>query len=162
MMARQDVLMPPLEQLAAVLAASAPGRERDWAGAVEAALGGVVEALRRHVADTDGAGGMFSTVDLTRPTLVRQVGALRLEHSEFLQQGTALRQDVKNAARAFEPPTPAMAPGSLPGPATVDAIPDFGALRGRVEKFAAGLKHHRDDEAGLVLESVTTDIGVGD
>jgi hypothetical protein len=41
-------------------------------------------------------------------------------------------------------------------------VPDFGALRQQLEEFAAALKHHRDEEAGLVIESVTTDIGVGD
>jgi len=162
MIARQDVLLPPVERLEAALSAPAPGRERDWAGAVAAALGGVVEALRRHVSDTDAAGGMFSMVDLTRPTLVRQVGALRQEHMAFLEQGSALRQEVKSAARAFEPPAPAGGTGSLPAPAAAETIPDFGALRERLGQFAAGLKHHRDDETGLVLESVTTDIGVGD
>jgi hypothetical protein len=159
---RQDVLLAPAEQLETALAARAPGRERDWAGQVDAILGGVVEALRRHVADTDAAGGMFTTVDLTRPTLVRQVSTLRREHTALLERAGALRQEVRNAATAFDPLAPAGGAGRLPAPAARGAVPDFGSLRWRLGQFAAALKHHRDEEAGLLLESVTTDIGVGD
>jgi hypothetical protein len=159
---RQDLLLAPLEQLETALSAHAPGRERDWAGEVDAVLGGVEEALRRHVADTDAPGGMFTKVDLTRPTLVRQVGTLRQEHTSFLEQAGALRQEVREAAKAFEPHAPDGGTGRLPAPPAVGAVPDFGSLRKRLGDFAAALKHHRDEEAGLVIESVATDIGVGD
>ena len=72
MIPRQDVLLPPVERLQTALASPAPGRERDWAGEVDAVLGGVEEALRRHVTDTDAPEGMFTKVDLTRPALVRK------------------------------------------------------------------------------------------
>jgi hypothetical protein len=162
MSARQDVLLVPVEQLETALAAHAPGRERDWARRVDAVLGGVVAALRRHVADTDDAGGMFTEVDLTRPTLVRQVSTLRREHTSFLKRAGALRQEVRSAAKAFALRPVADGSGALPAPAARGTVPDFGSLRQRLGKFAAALKHHRDQEAGLVLESVTTDIGVGD
>jgi hypothetical protein len=161
MNARQDTLLPPVERLETALSALAPGREHDWAGEVDAVLGGVEEALRRHVADTDSAGGMFAKVDLTRPTLVRQVSALRQEHTSFLEQAEALRQEVRSAGRAFDAQAPAGA-GRLPPPTAPGTVPDFGSLRKRLGDFAAALKHHRDAEAGLVIESVTTDIGVGD
>lgn len=161
MITRQDVLLPPVERLETALSAHAPGRERDWAAEVDAVLGGVQEALRRHVADTDAAGGMFSKVDLTRPTLARQVGTLRQEHTAFLEQAGALQQEVRSAAKAFERPDVAPEQGSLPA-AAPDTVPDFGSLRKRLGEFAAALKHHRDEEAGLVIESVATDIGVGD
>jgi hypothetical protein len=159
---RQEVLLPPLEELEGALSAEAPGRESDWAREVDAALGRVIDALRRHVAETDAAGGMFSTVDLTRPTLVRQVGTLRQQHTTFLEQAGALRQEVRRAAEAFERPPATEGAGSLPAPAAPRPVPDFGALRQRLTAFAAALKQHRDAEAGLVLESVTTDIGAGD
>src|SRR5689334_12311301 len=154
---RQDVLLPPVERLQTALSAPAPGRERDWAGEVDAMLGGVEEALRRHVADTDAPGGMFAKVDLTRPSLVRQVGELRQEHASFLEQADALRREVRGAAQVFEPSAPDGGSGRLPAPAPVNTVPDFGSLRKRLEDFAAALKHHRDAEAGLVIESVTTD-----
>jgi hypothetical protein len=163
MMTRQDVLLPPLEQLESALAARAPGRERDWAGQVDAVLGGVQEALRRHVADAEAPNaGMFAEVDLTRPTLVRQVGTLRQEHTSFLERAKALRQELRSAAKVFDPHPPAGEPGTLPRAAEPEAVPDFGSLRKQLEDFAAALKRHRADEAGLVLESVTTDLGAGD
>src|SRR5262249_31552384 len=131
-------------------------------GQVDAVLGGVVKALRRHVAETDCAGGMFTEVDLTRPTLVRQVSTMRREHASFLERAGALRREVRGAAAAFEPQAPGGGAGALPPPAARGTVPDFGSLRRRLGEFAAALKHHRDAEAGLVLESVTTDIGVGD
>jgi hypothetical protein len=159
---RQDALVAPIEQLESALRAPAPGREHDWAHEVEGILGRVEEALRRHVADTDAAGGMFTEVDLTRPTLVRQVSALRQEHTSFLERTGELRRDVSSAAQAFQPHAPDGGADRLPAPAAPAGVPDFGALRQQLEKFAAALKHHRDEEAGLVIESVATDIGVGD
>jgi hypothetical protein len=157
---RPDLFLAPVERLETALASQAPGRERDWAGAVDAALGGVEEALRRHVVDTDSAGGMFTKVDLTRPTLVRKVSTLRQEHTSFLQRAGELRYEVKHAAQAFNPD--ARVGGSLPAAAGSGTVPDFGSLRKRLGDFAAALKHHRDEEMGLVIESVATDIGVGD
>ena len=159
---RQDVLVAPVERLETALAAHSPGRERDWAGVMDAILGGVEEALRRHVADTDAAGGMFTKVDLTRPTLVRKVSNLRQEHTSFLERAEALRQEVRSAAKAFDPQAPDGGSGRLPAPAGSGAVPDFGSLRQQLKEFADALKHHRDEEAGLVIESVATDIGVGD
>src|SRR5262249_54373308 len=96
MKARQDLLLPPLEQLESALSARAPGRERDWANEMDGLLGGIQEALRRHVAEADAPGaGMFARVDLTRPSLVRQVGTLRQEHTSFLEQAEALRQELR-------------------------------------------------------------------
>ncbi len=158
---RQDVLIVPIEQLEVALGAHAPGREHDWARDVDGILGRVEEALRRHVADTDSAGGMWTKVDMTRPTLVRQVSALRQEHTSFLERTGALRQEVRSAAMAFAPQVPQGGTDRLPT-APPDTVPDFGSLRQQLEEFAAALKHHRDEEAGLVIESVTTDIGVGD
>jgi len=158
---RQDVLLAPIEQLEVALRVHAPGREHDWARDVDGILGRVEESLRRHVMETDGSGGMWTKVDMTRPTLVRQVGALLEEHTSFLERTSTLRQEVRSAATAFAPRTPTGVTDRLPA-ATPGTVPDFGSLRQQLEEFAAALKHHRDEEAGLVIESVTTDIGVGD
>jgi hypothetical protein len=39
---------------------------------------------------------------------------------------------------------------------------DFGSIRQQVEQFVAGLQTNRHAETQLVLESINTDIGVGD
>ncbi len=159
---RQDILVAPVEQLESALATAAPGREHDWAREVEGILGRIEEALRRHVTDTDAAGGMFAKVDLTRPTLARQVSSLRQEHTSFLDRAVELRREVRSAAGAFGPQAPSGGAEPLPAPAALRSVPDFGALRQQLGQLAKALKQHRDAEAGLVIESVTTDIGVGD
>jgi hypothetical protein len=139
-----------------------PGRERDWAERVRGALAGIERALRHHVADAESPEGLFTGVDLTRPTLVRRVSELRREHGDFLKEVRALQNDMERAAQAFEPYAEvAGAPQALPRPA-VETVPDFGAIRQRVEQFLTALKEHREAEADLVFESVSTDIGVGD
>ncbi len=159
---RQDILVAPLEQLESALETPAPGREHDWAREVEGLLGRVEEALRRHVAETDAPDGMFTNVDLTRPTLVRQVSELRQEHACFLKETRDLRREVGSAAGAFGRQAPDGGAAPLPAPAAPVNVPDFGALRRQLGELAAALKRHRDAEAGLVIESVATDIGVGD
>jgi hypothetical protein len=78
------------------------------------------------------------SVDGTRQTLVRRAHELGQEHADLLAQAAALLREVRRA----------------------DA--DQEALRERLEDFAAQLRGLEQAEAGLVLESVTTDIGVGD
>jgi hypothetical protein len=77
-------------------------------------------------------------VDGTRETLVRRADQLGEDHYALLAQAAALRQELR-------------CPGA-----------DGEALRERLEDFAAALHRLEEKEAGLVLESVTTDIGVGD
>jgi hypothetical protein len=106
---------------------------------------------------------MYAQVDLTRPTLARQVSELRQEHKDFVQRARLLEKEVQNAAKLFERPAEARVSTSrLPEPAGVQAIPDFGILRQRAQEFIHALQHHLDVENALILESVTTDIGVGD
>jgi hypothetical protein len=77
-------------------------------------------------------------VDGTRETLVRRADKLSQNHYELLARAAALRQDLRCAG------------------------PDGEGLRARIEDFAAALHKLEEAEAGLVLESVTTDIGAGD
>jgi hypothetical protein len=153
---KEDALGLSLDQLRQVLAADVPGREREWAEAVEDALAHVGAALGQHRADAQAPDGLLAEVDETRPTLARQAEELRGQHDDFRAQLRALRQDVRRAAEAFQP-------GAGPA-AAVDAGPvaDFGAIRRQVEQLVAGLQAHREAETKLVLESVNTDIGVGD
>jgi hypothetical protein len=78
------------------------------------------------------------SVDRTRQSLVRRANRLGRSHDGLLEQADALRQAVRRADFDEE------------------------ALRERLEDFAAELHGLEEAEAGLVLESVTTDIGVGD
>jgi hypothetical protein len=83
-------------------------------------------------------GDPVDAVDGTRETLVRRADELSQGHYELLAQAAALRQELRGAR------------------------PDGEALRERLEAFAAALHKLEEAEAGLLLESVTTDIGAGD
>ncbi len=158
-----ETLIVPIEHLERAMAAPVPGKERDWAEGVVGALEETVQALRRHAAATDMPGGMYSKVDLTRPTLARQVGGLRQEHSDFLGQAVSLQAELRGTAETFRPAREAGVPnGALPAPSGARGVPDFGALRAKADELLKSLRRHRDDEAALVIESVTTDLGAGD
>ncbi len=157
----EDPLQPALERLTRFLNGNVPGREGEWAADVSRALADVEQALHRHTAGAEQADGLLSEVDLTRPTLVRRVAELRQEHSDLLEEVRQFHNDLANAVQAFLPP-PAGTVNSLPEPRGSEAVPDFGALRQRGERLVAALEHHREEETTLTLESVTTDIGVGD
>src|SRR5579885_1644599 len=136
----KDVLLASAEQLQQAAATVPPGREREWAARVAGAMAGVGRALRKH-----GTPGLFEQVDLERPSLAHQAAELSQEHRELLARAEALEAEARAAAGA-EPP----------------ASPDFGLLRQRVQQCAAALSEHRQDENGLVIESVTTDLGAAD
>jgi hypothetical protein len=156
----RDTFLIPIEQLEQALTADVPGREGPWAEGAGRALEGVLHALRQHIMNAESPGGMFGEVDLTRPTLARQVGGLRQEHTRLLEEGEGLLRDVHAAAQAFGPTAEPADP--LPPPAQAQTVTDFGAIRQRGEQFLTALRQHRDQENGLVQESVTTDIGAGD
>src|SRR5262245_33023274 len=140
-----NILLQRVRQLQRILSAPQTGRERDWAEEVGQTLDKLLLALRRHTRKMDAPGGTDALVDMTRPTLARQADELREDQDTFLVHTQALREELRQAVVAS--PTD---------------VPDFGFLQSRLTDFAAGLEHHCEEEARLVLESMTTDIGVGD
>jgi hypothetical protein len=156
-----DVLLLPRDELALALAADSVGRESDWADSVASALAELEEALRQHIALAESGDGIYLMVDLTRPTLVRQINHLRRQHNDLLMQLRDLQLLAARAVRAFQPRNLFDALDSLldepPG-----SIPDFGALRERAQRFLKALARHGEAEDMVVLESVTTEIGAGD
>lgn len=158
-----DTLLAAIGQLEQTLAGDPAGRERAWADRVHGALERAVAALRQHTTDADAPGGLFAEVDLTRPSLARQVGELRREHGELAERIVALQKALAPVREAFAAPARAAGATSLlPEPPPVAAVPDFAAIRARGEELVAALARHRDVENGLVVESVTTDLGAGD
>jgi hypothetical protein len=158
----RDVLAMALLRLQQALACDVTGREREWAEQLGEALTWAERALQQHTTESESASGVFAEVDLTRPSLVRQVGALCREHGDLLERARALQQEAQRAARAFTPPSHPPEPG-IPAPHARDGgVLDFGELRQRVEGFIAALERHREGENSLVVESVTTDLGAGD
>jgi hypothetical protein len=88
---------------------------------------------------------------------------LRRDHEDFSERAAALRKEVETAAQVFTRPKPAAQNANdLPEAAPNGGIADIGAVRQSVEAFLAALLQHRDQEANIAIESVTTDLGAGD
>jgi hypothetical protein len=156
-------LQPALERLARVVDENFAGHEGEWADDVGKALSDLVQALRQHTAGAESPDGMLTEIDLTRPTLVRRVSALRREHADFLDETNRLCREVQSVAQALQALVhPAATVEVLPKPAGPEKVPDFEVLRERCEKLVAALQHHKEEEVTLTLESVSTDIGAGD
>jgi hypothetical protein len=161
--AKPDILRESLEGFQQALQAEFPGHERSWVEQAGSALDHVEQALHLHRAAAEAPEGLLTKVDLTRPTLVREVSALRREHTDTLEQVRALQARLRTAAQAFEPYAASVASASpLPEPKPAAEVPDFNAIRQDAEQLLATLQHHQEQEARLLLESVNTDIGVGD
>jgi hypothetical protein len=160
---KHDLLEASFDHLERALTPVVAGQEHAWAEQVEGALMHIRHALLRHAAEAEQPVGLFAEVDLTRPSLARQVGGLLREHDELLHRLRDYSAEVQTAARAFRPPAAIAGQTKiLPEADHRRAIPDFGALRQRGVELLATLRHHRRQETELVLESVTTDIGAGD
>jgi len=156
-----DVLLLPRDELTLALTAEVVGRELDWADSMASALAELETALRQHTALAERADGMYSKVELTRPTLFRQVNQLRREHLQMIEEVRALQAMVETASQAFQPRTSTEAI-DLPAVEPACAVPNFSALRERAERFLSRLERHEEAEDMLVMESVGTDIGTGD
>lgn len=153
---REELLWNSLERLRQALAADYPGNERLWASRVDQALTQVETALRQHQVATHASDGLLKEVDVTRPTLARQSDELRSSYDELAKEVTTLRQDVRRAADSFQP-------ASQPSPSgAAGGVVDFGELRRRGESMIAALEANKNAEQKLILESVNTEIGVGD
>jgi len=157
-----DALLLPRDELALALDANAVGREGDWAGSVACALAELQEALRQHIVLAETTDGIFGTVDLTRPTLVRQMMQFRREHNTLMDEVHVLQQMVRDVARAFQPRVSENLIDTLPENYVRSSIPDFGALRERGQHFLAKLSRHEEGEDMVVMESVAAEIGTGD
>src|SRR5262249_13529305 len=118
--------------------------------------------VQQHAASVEAPDGMYAQVDLTRPTLARQGSELRQEHKDFVQQASLLGAELLSAAEVFKARPHTASVSALPDPAGLHAIPDFGTSRQHVERFIDVLQRHMEVENDLILESVTTEIGVGD
>jgi hypothetical protein len=139
---KDDPLTPSMEQLRHALDSREPGQK--WVQALGRALARAEDALRTHVAVSESADGPLAEVRKTQPPLTRQTTSVTRGFRNLLQKSTALRGEVKRATEAAH------------GTADVETI------RRRAEKFLAGFREAKEAETVLILDSVNTDIGVGD
>lgn len=109
----------------------------DRAGLV-AALRRVEDGLRQHARNLDRSGGLLDEEDKARRmSLAREDDRLRQEVASLIADAATVRQAA--AGRS-----------------------DEDDLLRRAGELLAGLRGHRDAEAGLILEGADTELGSGD
>ncbi|HSR26744.1 MAG TPA: hypothetical protein VLW53_24560, partial [Candidatus Eisenbacteria bacterium] len=74
------------EDLSAVLGASRDGRVDDWAREVSVSLAALREAFDRHVAETEGRGGLFEQIRMDAPRLDPSLHKLHREHADIARR----------------------------------------------------------------------------
>jgi hypothetical protein len=161
--AHTDRLGDVLDQFRIVLGEHAGADEYSWAGRMWYALGRLEKELQRHIELAKGPDGLAAEVDQSRPTLVRQQEKLQQDYQNLLEQCLALKWEMYRLSQPLDGPAaelgkslPAAVENASTGPVNV------ATLRERLEQFLTRLEEYQQKEAGLVLESVTTDIGAGD
>jgi hypothetical protein len=127
-----------MHRLEAALGATASGREQAWCQLVLQGVGDVRTGLARHDASADPPAGLYAGAEITRATLVRRVERFQREHARLAQQ-----------ARCLE--------GWL-----ASHRPDIADVRQRLALLLAALRHHQSQEADLIFETYSTEIGTGD
>jgi hypothetical protein len=159
---KDDTLAFQVHRMSRALNAAFRGRERQWTESLDEALAGVEGSLRRHMMTAQQPEGVFAEVDETRPTLARQAARLREEHGRLLEQCVALRGELRQAPGEYA----FAAPAALPTPGSTrrlsEIIPGNVEVRRHAEQFYDELRLNLQAETGLVLESISTDIGVCD
>jgi hypothetical protein len=106
----------------------------------------IEQVLQQHAADSEAFDGLFAGVDLTRPSVARQVTAMYQRCADFLVEASDLKRETSAALDACSSTT----------------RPDLAELHRQLAEFLTALRKHREEEMDVVLESITTEIGAGD
>lgn len=145
-------LRQSMTSLERALRAKAAGREYQWSAFVADAL----DQVRAAMQSRRGVQASADVVDKTRPTLARQAEGLQRDIADCLERTTSMHQELQRVSRRFAP----RARGQVRGDG--ETVSDFTDIRRRAADLIDALKHIREAEVNLVLDSINTDIGVGD
>jgi hypothetical protein len=120
-------------------AISSPSREAEpWREGVAARLAELRDAFADHVAETEGAGGLYEEMEEIAPHVHGKARRLREQHPP-------LTRAIVDAEAPFA--------GPFPGGTDLDA------LRDDVQRLMGRLSRHRQHGADLVWEAYALDIG---
>jgi hypothetical protein len=163
MPAVKDPLVQAMQGLKQALGSNGVG-QKDWAERVGGALAAVEEAVRRHrdtLEDDEGRVVDVNTPLNPSPVVKRRADGLRRELDGFLEEARALRGKVRDlhAGHAADPTTLA---GSLSVAPEGGDLPDFAVFWQRARDLLVGLGHFEEQEADLIQQSITLDLGAGD
>jgi hypothetical protein len=132
-----------MHQLEEAIAKPAPGRSDPWVKHVHSTLVDLGAAFERHIAITEGPGGLFEEVTQAAPRLTGGVTKLAEEHK-------TIREAIAIAIDAVRDRS--------------DAAPNSPTTEGReaVLDVINRLMRHRQRGADLIYEAYQVDVGVGD
>ncbi len=129
--ADQDRTLEAVHRLEAMLAAAAPGREREWRSEVLAALAALDEATADEAANAQAPDSLLSDLARTQPWLRNRVRAVRLQYLQIRHSLASLRQELEDTN----------------GPT------DHSDIRQRLGWVLSGLRHQRARESDLIYEA---------
>jgi hypothetical protein len=147
------------------LAGDGSGSGATWVRRVDQALDAIEQAVRQHRAILSDAQGRVVDVDSSlnpSPGVARRADGLRQELDGLLNQAATLRGKLKSIHPPAKPADPSTAAGALPVAPEVGDITDFGVFCERAEQLLEGFGHYDEQEAQLIEDSVTLDLGAGD
>ncbi len=147
-----------------MLAQPFAGRERDWSAGVARVLQDLENELHRRRLGNQGREGFPPALDATRPTLFRQWSELCQEARKLAAEVQGLRLEVEQGGDVFQSSKERLEAATTPPSSTPvgGAVPVFSELRRKIESLLTRLEKNLETEHAVLLESVTTDIGVGD
>jgi hypothetical protein len=149
-----DPLQDSSEKLESALAASTGVDAGEWLDDLSTVLAELWRSLVKHESGSESSRRITtigSTDRETVPLLDRRVQQLRLEHVLLFDNTRALMQRVDDLRKLLQ------AGARSPAQTT-----DMAAVRKMAADLLELVRDHREAESKLMLESLTTDVGVGD
>jgi hypothetical protein len=150
-----DVLDASLDELESVLAPDQSEASAAWARRYRNILGELAQTIRGHITSTESPGGALSTLESpkqqTAATLEHAVHKLRLDHIELMNNTCELYLNVQRLADHCA------ANGS-----EIAADAELSAARQAGDKLLHRLHEHQEAERKLLMDTINTDVGVGD
>jgi DNA repair exonuclease SbcCD ATPase subunit len=143
---KEDVLEHSLERFEAALIAE-PSDTIEWKHNYRDTLRELDEAMREHVAATESPGGAMATLgsikQQTVTTLDHRIDQLRTQHAELAARIAELNSTDE-------------------GCHINDAVAEIVEARQAGEKLLRQLRKHQHAERELLMDTINTDVGVGD
>lgn len=131
-----------VHRLEEVLAAAAPGREREWAQEVVVDLRSLRDTFRDHVESAGGEDGLFHELGVAVPNWISRMERLQQRQDGLLHQMNSLISQIDNHGKRD--------------------IPDFSDIRRRTAAIIDDVRAVQALENDLLFECFQADLGVGD
>jgi hypothetical protein len=158
-------LSDALDALEQVLAENAAGRGEHWSRCVRQALVALEQSLRRHRATLSDAEGRVVDVDTAlspSPGAARRAGKLHQELDRLLNEAQTLRTKLNAVHPSAGVADASTAAGALSVAPEVGERTDFSVFCEQAEQLLTDLGNYNEEEAQLIEDNITLDLGAGD